>query len=340
MPTPTHTLFHSILSYAIQAQASDLHLVSGMSPKVRVNGRMRPTDFPVLLAPTVEKIMDEIMPVNTKKLFHEQWEADFAFVDKTYGDNRFRVNVFRQQKGVSAVFRIISLKIPSLLDLNLPDVIKTIALLPRGLALVTGPTGSGKTTTLAAMVRYRNEHTQEHIITIEDPIEFIHSSQHCLITQREVHRDTQSFQQALRSALRADPNVILVGELRDLETIRLALTAAETGHLVLATLHTQSAEKTLHRLIDVFPGDEKNTVRSLLAESLEAVIAQTLVDKLKGGRIAAVEILRCTPAIRHLIREDNMAQIISAMQTGQALGMQTHEQHLGALFKNGIISLK
>ncbi len=328
----SNQLFHSILSYAIQAKASDLHLVSGIAPRIRVQGKIQSISFPALLPMAIRDILNKIMPERIKKQFEKQCELDFAFTDKIYSHHRFRVSVFRQHYGISAVFRIIALQVPHLDELKLPESIKEIALLPKGLVLVTGPTGSGKSTTLAAMVQYRNENRQEHIITIEDPIEFIHSSQKCLITQREVSQDTASFNQALFSALRADPNVILVGELRNLETIQLALTAAETGHLVLAKLHTQSKEKTLHRLIDVFPGDEKNMVRVLLADVLEAVIGQKLVNTINNKeRVAVIEILRCTPAIRNLIRENKITQIISAIQTGQAHGMQTFEQHLSIL---------
>lgn len=323
---PTNTLFHSILSYAIQMEASDLHFISGMSPKLRIKGKMEATSFPILLSSTVEEILKDIMPDRVKKQFNSNLEIDFAFVDKVNTNRRYRVTAFRQHSGLSIVFRILPQKIPRLRQLNLPEVLEEIALLNQGLILVTGPTGSGKTTTLAAMIQHRNEHYFHHVITIEDPIEFVHTSQRCLITQREVYRDTINFQQALYSALRADPNVILVGELRNLETIRLALTAAETGHVVLATLHTSSAEKTLNRIIDVFPGDEKNTMRTILAETLEAVISQRLIINKDGNQVPIVEILRCTFAVRNLIRENKNAQIVSAMQTGQNIGMQTFEQ--------------
>ncbi len=334
---PTHALFHSILSYAIQLEASDLHLVSGMSPKIRVKGDIHSTSFPILLSSILEEILNDIMPESIKKFFNSEQQVDFAFVDKRNSKRRFRVHAFQHHYGLSIIFRILPEKILSLSELQLPEVLKEIALLNHGLVLVTGPTGSGKSTTLASMIKYRNEHTFQHIITIEDPIEFIHASQQCLITQREIYSDTPSFQQALYAALRADPDVILVGELRNLETIRLALTAAETGHLVFATLHTSSAEKTLNRILDVFPGEEKNSIRYLLSESLETIISQRLINNRDNNRTPVVEILRCTPAIRHLIKENKHAQIISAMQTGQKMGMQTFEQHLSILSKNDTI---
>jgi twitching motility protein PilT len=327
----TYALFHSLLSYAIENHASDLHLISGMSPKLRIRGEIQSTAFPILLSSAIQEILNEIMPERIRKVFDSKVEIDFAFVDKVNAKRRYRVTAFQHHHGLSIVFRILPIKVPSLDELNLPEVIKEISLLKQGLVLVTGATGSGKTTTLAAMLKYQNQQQCKHIITIEDPIEFVHTSQKCLITQREVYRDTISFQQALSAALRADPDVILVGELRNLETIRLALTAAETGHLVLGTLHTASAEKTLHRIIDVFPGDEKEAVRMLLSESLEAIITQKLITNKEGNRIPLVEILRCTTAIRHLIRENKTAQIISAMQTGKQFGMQTFEQHLSQL---------
>lgn len=327
---PTHALFHSILSFAIENNASDLHLISGMSPKLRVRGEIQTTSFPILLSSVILEILNEIMPEHIRKVFDSKIETDFAFVDKSHDKQRYRVTAFQHHQGLSIVFRVLPIKIPSLDDLHLPEVLKEISLLKQGLVLVTGATGSGKTTTLAAMVKYQNEQQCKHIITIEDPIEFVHTSQKCLITQREVYRDTTSFQQALYAALRADPDVILVGELRNLETIRLALTASETGHLVLATLHTASAEKSLHRILDVFPGNEQAAVRTLLSESLEAIIAQKLIVN-RGERVPLVEILRCTPAIRHLIRENKTSQIISAMQTGKQFGMQTFEQHLSQL---------
>ena len=269
------------------------------------------------------------------KNFEEHWEADFSTEVK--GIARFRVNVFNQNRGLAVVFRTIPSRVLSLEDLKAPEKFVDIIDVPRGLVLVTGPTGSGKSTTLAAMLNHINENRHEHILTIEDPIEFVHESKKCLVTQREVHRDTQSFTNALRAALREDRDIILVGELRDLETIRLALTAAETGHLVFGTLHTSSAAKTIDRIIDVFPGEEKQLVRSMLSESLRAVIAQTLLKKIAGGRIAAHEILVATSAVKNLIREDKIAQIYSSIQTGAQYGMQTLDQCLQKLVSQGLI---
>jgi twitching motility protein PilT len=271
-----------------------------------------------------------------RKDYEEFLEVDFSF--EIPGIARFRVNAFNQKRGAAAVFRTIPSKVLTLEDLNAPAIFKEIVNVPRGLVLVTGPTGSGKSTTLAAMIDYLNDREYGHILTIEDPIEFVHTSKKCLINQREVHKDTLGFSEALRSALREDPDIILVGEMRDLETIRLALTAAETGHLVFGTLHTSSAAKTIDRIIDVFPGAEKTMVRSMLSESLRSVIAQTLLKKTGGGRIAAHEIMIGTPAIRNLIREDKVAQMYSAIQTGQAHGMQTLDQNLQELLKKGLIS--
>jgi twitching motility protein PilT len=251
---------------------------------------------------------------------------------------RFRVNAFNQKRGAAAVFRTIPSKVLTLEELKAPESFKDIVNVPRGLVLVTGPTGSGKSTTLAAMIDHLNDNRYEHILTIEDPIEFVHTSKKCLINQREVHKDTLGFSEALRSALREDPDIILVGEMRDLETIRLALTAAETGHLVFGTLHTTSAANTIDRIVDVFPAAEKDMVRSMLSESLRSVIAQTLLKKIGGGRIAAHEIMIGTPAIRNLIREAKIAQMYSAIQTGQAVGMQTLDQNLRELVKRGLIT--
>jgi twitching motility protein PilT len=271
-----------------------------------------------------------------RKDFEEFLETDFSFEIPELA--RFRVNAFNHNRGAGAVFRTIPSKILTLEELNAPAVFKDISDNPRGIVLVTGPTGSGKSTTLAGMIDYKNENEYGHILTIEDPIEFVHQSKKCLVNQREVHRDTLGFSEALRSALREDPDIILVGELRDLETIRLALTAAETGHLVFGTLHTSSAAKTIDRIIDVFPAAEKDMVRSMLSESLRAVIAQTLMKRIGGGRVAAHEIMVGTPAIRNLIREDKVAQMYSAIQTGQAQGMQTLDQNLQDLVVRGVVS--
>jgi twitching motility protein PilT len=284
----------------------------------------------------VADLLSPLLNRYQQKDFETSLETDFAF--ELPGVGRFRVNVFQQARGMGAVFRSIPAQVQSLESLGLGAVFQRIAQLPRGLVLVTGPTGSGKSTTLAAMVDHLNQHRRQHILTLEDPIEFIHQPNRSLINQRQVHRDTQSFSAALRSALRQDPDVILVGELRDLETIRLALTAAETGHLVFGTLHTASAAKTVDRLVDVFPAGEKPMVRSMLSESLQAVVSQVLVKKIGGGRVAAHEIMLSTPAIRNLIREDKVAQMVSAMQTGGALGMQTLDMRLKALVTEGVIS--
>jgi twitching motility protein PilT len=279
-----------------------------------------------------------IMNDRQRRDYEEHLEIDFSF--EVPGIARFRVNAFTQARGAGAVFRTIPNQVLSIQTLGLGEVFERLAMLPRGLVLVTGPTGSGKSTTLAAMIDYINDHRYEHILTIEDPVEFVHVSKRCLINQREVHRDTHSFADALRSALREDPDVILVGELRDLETIRLALTAAETGHLVLGTLHTTSAVKTIDRIIDVFPSEEKAMVRSMLSESLQAVVSQSLLKRQGGGRVAAHEILMATSAVRNLIREDKVAQMYSAIQTGGSLGMQTLDAALSRLVNEGVVSIE
>jgi twitching motility protein PilT len=276
------------------------------------------------------------MSDHQRRDFEANLEVDFSY--NVPGLSRFRVNCFHNDAGVGAAFRTIPLAVWTLEDLGAPLSFKEIINVPRGLVLVTGPTGSGKSTTLAAMIDHLNDTVAGHILTIEDPIEFIHTSRKCLINQREVHRDTHGFNQALRSALREDPDIILVGEMRDIETIRLALTAAETGHLVFATLHTSSAAKTIDRIIDVFPAGEKSMVRSMLSESLRAVIAQTLLKRMVGGRIAAHEIMIATPAIRNLIREDKVAQMYSAIQTGQNVGMHTLDQYMEGLVSRGLVS--
>jgi twitching motility protein PilT len=303
---------------------------------IRVDGDIRRINVPALEHKVVHALVYDIMNDKQRKDFEEFLENDFSF--EIPGLARFRVNAFNQARGASAVFRTIPSKVLTLDDLGCPQIFRDIVDVPRGLVLVTGPTGSGKSTTLAAMMDYKNDNDYSHILTIEDPIEFVHSSKKCLINQREVHRDTLGFAEALRSALREDPDIILVGELRDLETIRLALTAAETGHLVFGTLHTSSAAKTIDRIIDVFPAGEKSMVRSMLSESLRSVVAQTLLKKIGGGRVAAWEIMVGTPAIRNLIREDKVAQMYSAIQTGQAAGMQTMDQALKELVQKGVVS--
>ncbi len=325
-----------LLAFSVKHNASDLHLSAGLPPMIRVDGDIRRINVPALEHKVVHALVYDIMNDKQRKDFEEFLETDFSF--EIPGLARFRVNAFNQARGASAVFRTIPSKVLTLEDLGCPQTFKEIVDVPRGLVLVTGPTGSGKSTTLAAMMDYKNDNDYSHILTIEDPIEFVHSSKKCLINQREVHRDTLGFAEALRSALREDPDIILVGELRDLETIRLALTAAETGHLVFGTLHTSSAAKTIDRIIDVFPAGEKSMVRSMLSESLRSVIAQTLLKKIGGGRIAAWEIMVGTPAIRNLIREDKVAQMYSAIQTGQATGMQTMDQALKELVQKGIVS--
>ncbi|MBV1914370.1 MAG: type IV pilus twitching motility protein PilT [Pseudomonadales bacterium] len=325
-----------MLAFCVKQNASDLHLSAGLPPMIRVDGDVRRINLPALTQTEAHSLVYEIMNDQQRKDYEEKLETDFSF--EVPGIARFRVNAFNQNRGSAAVFRTIPSKVLTMEDLGQGSIFKDIAATPRGLVLVTGPTGSGKSTTLAAMIDYINDNRYEHILTIEDPIEFVHESKKCLVNQREVHRDTHGFNEALRSALREDPDVILVGELRDLETIRLALTAAETGHVVFGTLHTSSAAKTIDRIIDVFPSEEKSMVRSMLSESLRAVISQTLLKKNGGGRVAAHEIMIATPAIRNLIREDKIAQMYSAIQTGGSLGMQTLDQCLTDLLRDGKIT--
>jgi twitching motility protein PilT len=325
-----------LLAFSVKNGASDLHLSSGLPPMIRVDGDVRRINLPQMEHKQVHGMVYDIMNDKQRKDFEEYLETDFSFEIK--GLARFRVNAFNHQRGAGAVFRTIPSKILTLDELGCPTIFREITDTPRGIVLVTGPTGSGKSTTLAAMVDYKNEQDYGHILTIEDPIEFVHESKKCLVNQREVHRDTLGFNEALRSALREDPDTILVGEMRDLETIRLALTAAETGHLVFGTLHTSSAAKTIDRVVDVFPADEKDMVRAMLSESLRAVISQTLIKKIGGGRIAAHEIMIGIPAIRNLIRENKVAQMYSAIQTGQQYGMQTLDQNLKTLVEKGLIS--
>ena len=324
-----------LLSFAVQQNASDLHVTAGMPPLIRVDGDVRRIKLPAMEHKEVHSLVYEIMNDKQRKEYEENLEVDFSF--EIPGLARFRVNAFNQNRGAAAVFRTIPSKVLGMEELGMGGVFRDLSEKHRGLVLVTGPTGSGKSTTLAAMVDYINETRSDHILTIEDPIEFVHESKKSLINQREVHRDTHGFSNALRSALREDPDIILVGEMRDLETIRLALTAAETGHLVFGTLHTTSAAKTIDRIIDVFPAAEKSMVRSMLSESLQGVIAQTLLKKSGGGRVAAHEIMIGTPAIRNLIREDKVAQMYSAIQTGAAFGMKTLDQSLGELLQKGLI---
>ena len=325
-----------LLAFSAKQGASDLHLSAGLPPMIRVDGDVRRINLPPLDHKQVHALIYDIMNDKQRKDYEEFLETDFSF--EVPGVARFRVNAFNQNRGAGAVFRTIPSEVLTLEDLNTPPIFRQLIDQPQGLILVTGPTGSGKSTTLAAMLDHINKNEYAHILSVEDPIEFVHTSQKCLINQREVHRDTHGFNEALRSALREDPDYILVGELRDLETIRLALTAAETGHLVFGTLHTSSAAKTIDRIIDVFPAGEKPMVRSMLSESLRAVISQALLKKVGGGRTAAWEIMVGTPAIRNLIREDKVAQMYSAIQTGGALGMQTLDACLKTLVSKGLVS--
>lgn len=326
-----------LLAFSVKNKASDLHLSAGLPPMIRVHGDIRKINVPAMDHSQVHDMVYDIMNDGQRKVYEESLECDFSFEIPNLA--RFRVNAFNHNRGSGAVFRTIPSKILTLEQLNCPAIFKDIADTPRGICLVTGPTGSGKSTTLAAMIDYINEKEFAHILTVEDPIEFVHQSKKCLINQREVGPHTLSFNNALRSALREDPDVILVGELRDLETIRLALTAAETGHMVFGTLHTSSAAKTVDRIIDVFPAAEKEMVRSMLSESLRAVISQTLLKtKDEQGRVAAHEIMIGTPAIRNLIRENKIPQMYSAIQTGQNVGMQTLDQNLQDLVKRNVIS--
>ncbi|HCT41188.1 MAG TPA: twitching motility protein PilT [Moraxellaceae bacterium] len=325
-----------LLAFSAKNGASDLHLSAGLPPMIRVDGDVRRINLPPMEHKEVHRLVYDIMNDKQRKDFEEFLETDFSF--EVPGVARFRVNAFNQNRGAGAVFRTIPSKVLSMEDLGMGKVFQNISDIARGIVLVTGPTGSGKSTTLAAMLDYINNTRYEHILTIEDPIEFVHESKKCLVNQREVHRDTLGFSEALRSALREDPDIILVGEMRDLETIRLALTAAETGHLVFGTLHTTSAAKTMDRVIDVFPAEEKEMVRGMLSESLQAVISQTLLKKNGGGRVAAHEIMIGTPAIRNLIRENKVAQMYSAIQTGGGLGMQTLDQCLKNLVQKGLVT--
>jgi twitching motility protein PilT len=325
-----------LLAFSVKNKASDLHLSAGLPPMIRVDGDIRRINIPSLDHKGVHALIYDIMNDKQRRDYEEFLETDFSF--ELPGVARFRVNAFNQERGAAAVFRTIPSVVLSLEDLKAPKFFEELCKKPRGMVLVTGPTGSGKSTTLAAMVNHINYNDYAHILTVEDPIEFVHESQKSLINQREVHRDTHGFNEALRSALREDPDVILVGEMRDLETIRLAMTAAETGHLVFGTLHTTSAAKTIDRIIDVFPAAEKEMIRSMLSESLQAVISQSLLKKVGGGRIAAHEIMVGTAAIRNLIREAKVAQMYSAIQTGRRDGMQTLDQNLKELVEKGMVT--
>ena len=326
------------MTFAVKNKASDLHLSAGLPPMIRVHGDVRRINLPPMEHQDVHGMIYDIMNDTQRKEYEENLECDFSFAIP--GLARFRVNAFVQNRGAGAVMRTIPSKILTLEELNAPKIFQEISDQPRGLVLVTGPTGSGKSTTLAAMINYVNENHYGHILTVEDPIEFVHESKRCLVNQREVGPMTLSFANALKSALREDPDIILVGEMRDLETIRLAMTAAETGHLVFGTLHTSSAAKTIDRIVDVFPAAEKEMVRAMLSESLRAVISQSLLKTKDGsGRVAAHEIMIGTPAIRNLIREAKVSQMNAAIQTGGALGMQTLDQCLTDLVRKNQISM-
>ncbi len=325
-----------LLAFGVKNGSSDLHLSAGLPPIIRVDGEMRRINLPPMDNKQVQGLIYEIMNDKQLKDYEENLEADFSFnVPKLA---RFRVNAFVQDRGAAAVFRTIPSEVLTLEQVRAPEIFKKICEYPRGLVLVTGPTGSGKSTTLAAMLNHINQSRYEHVLTIEDPIEFVHESQKCLFNQREVHRDTHSFSNALRAALREDPDVILIGEMRDTETISLALTAAETGHLVFGTVHTSSAAKTINRIVDVFPAEEKAMIRTMLSESLQAVVTQALLKKIEGGRAAAHEIMICNGAIRNLIREDKVAQMYSAIQTGAQAGMITMDQSLKGLVDAKLVS--
>ncbi len=327
-----------LLTFGVANKSSDLHLSSGLPPMLRVNGEIRKVNLPPLEPNEVKNMVYDVMNDNTRKIFEQNMEVDFAF--EIPNVSRFRANIFMQTRGIGAVFRTIPSKILSLDKLNAPAIFREIASYNKGMVLVTGPTGSGKSTTLAAMVDFINETDYQHILTVEDPVEFVHTSKRSLINQRELNTHTKSFANALKSALREDPDSILVGEMRDLETIRLALTGAETGHLVFGTLHTSSAAKTIDRIIDVFPAAEKDMVRVMLSESLRAVISQLLIKKKDGsGRVACHEIMIVNSAIKNLIRENKISQINSALQTGQQYGMQTMDQSLLKAVKSGEVSV-
>ena len=334
-------IIEEILELAVSKKASDIHISANLPPVIRIDGKLYRTNLPVLSPDDVETIIFPILSNEQRRELEQNWELDFGY--GLHGVGRFRVNVYRDKGSYAAAFRTINSTPPKFEDLGLPDIVKKVADRPRGLILVTGPTGSGKSTTLAAMIDYINSTRVEHVLTIEDPIEFIHQSKKSIIHQRELGQDTKSVANALKSALREDPDVILVGEMRDLETTRLALTAAETGHLVLGTLHTSSASQTIDRIVDIFPEVQQQQVRLQLSISLVAVFSQCLIPKLqpngvKKGRVMAQEIMVVNSAISNLIREQKTAQIYSAIQTGVSMGMQTLDAHLKQLVTEGLIT--
>src|SRR5579884_681132 len=329
-----------LLKKMLELGGSDLHISTNSPPQVRVHGHLQPLDLPMLTPSETKQLAYSVLTDAQKHRFEEHLELDFSFGLK--GLARFRGNLFNQRGATGAVFRVIPFEIRSFQQLNLPPVVSKLCDKPRGLILVTGPTGSGKSTTLAAMIDKINTERHDHIITIEDPIEFVHQNKNCLVNQREVHSDTKSFSDALRAALREDPDVVLIGEMRDLETIESALRIAETGHLTFGTLHTNSAASTINRVIDVFPSHQQSQIRAQLSLVLEGVLCQSLLPRADGkGRVMAMEILTPNPAIRNLIREDKIHQIYSAMQTGQErYGMQTFNQSLCSLYQRGLIDLE
>ena len=327
---------NSLLELAVKKNASDLHLSAGLVPMLRIDGDLVSAEnYSSVDRNSLQEALLGMMNQEQKEAYTSELEHDFSYALENVA--RFRVNAFNQMRGAGAVFRIIPTETWTLDTLQAPEVFKTMCHLPHGLILVTGSTGSGKSTTMSAMIDYINQHFSKHIITIENPVEFMHASKNCIINQREVGQDTKSFSMALRSALRADPDIILVGEMRDIESIRLAITAAETGHLVISTLHTNSAPETIDRIINVFPEGEQNLIRGMLSISLQGVIAQTLLKRKGGGRIAAYEIMLCNPAIRNLIRENKTTQIVSAIQTGQADGMITRERYIKNLAEHDLL---